>query len=180
MLVILSRFPFTDKSLSDVLSSFGFDDGEVGGEAVTTGRPVDDELEIDDSLSVQDKIVKYLQSDLILHRHIYSLFHALSFLIVDSFYPRLYLVRELAEYGSQLGYTGTVSHLLPLLADIKADAEPVIRQALLEQIPTLALQLQVVWFSFVLSDTLCPIGRERSWGHRHHLDPAPDRCGLGT
>lgn len=52
----------------DVLSSFGFDEGEAGGEAVTTGRPVDDELEIDDSLSVQDKIVKYLQSDLILHR----------------------------------------------------------------------------------------------------------------
>lgn len=52
-----------------MLSSFGLDEGEAGGEAVPNVRPVDDELEIDDSLSVQEKIVKYLQSDLILHRY---------------------------------------------------------------------------------------------------------------
>ena len=57
---------------------------------------------------------------------------------------RLYLVRELAEYGLHLGYEGTVSHLLPMLGDIKADVEPVIRQALVEQIPILAVQLKVI------------------------------------
>ncbi len=56
-----------------MLASFGFEEGEGGSEAITTPRATDDELEIDDTLSVPEKIKKYIQSELILHRYLTKL-----------------------------------------------------------------------------------------------------------
>ncbi|KAL6051210.1 Serine/threonine-protein phosphatase 4 regulatory subunit 1 [Balamuthia mandrillaris] len=103
-------------SMTDVLASFSFE-GEQEEEA--SGE---EELEIDDTLPVLEKIKHYIQSEQILHR--------------------LYLVRELAEYSRLLGYADTREHLLPLLSEIQRDTEPVIRQALVEQIPHIANYLK--------------------------------------
>jgi serine/threonine-protein phosphatase 4 regulatory subunit 1 len=54
---------------------------------------------------------------------------------------RLYLVRELPEFAQQLGCTETQTALVPILLELQQDAEPVIRQALVEQLPSIALQL---------------------------------------
>jgi len=77
-----------------------------------------DELDVDDDLPVEEKIQKYLNSDMILHR--------------------LYLVREIVEYAEDIGYDRTCSSILPFLDQIKKDVEPVIRQAFVEQIPELS------------------------------------------
>jgi serine/threonine-protein phosphatase 4 regulatory subunit 1 len=103
--------------MTDVLSSFGFE-GEEEEEGSHTGE---EGLEIDDSLSALEKINKYMHSDLILHR--------------------LYLVRELAEYAKELGFAEATEKLLPILREIQRDVEPVIRQALVEQIPLIAAYL---------------------------------------
>lgn len=74
----------------------------------------EDELEIDDSLSPIERIKKYTNSDLILHR--------------------LHLVRELCELGVQIGYEDTKVHIIPTLQNLSNDPEAVIRQALAEQL----------------------------------------------
>ncbi len=62
---------------------------------------------------------------------------------------RLYLVRELAEYAKELGTEETKTYLLPILQEIRRDVEPVIRQALVEQVPIIARLLVAVPFPFV-------------------------------
>eukprot|EP01102_Stenamoeba_stenopodia_P000620 TRINITY_DN10595_c0_g1_i1.p1 TRINITY_DN10595_c0_g1~~TRINITY_DN10595_c0_g1_i1.p1 ORF type:complete len:617 (-),score=101.96 TRINITY_DN10595_c0_g1_i1:158-2008(-) len=77
-----------------------------------------DSLAIDDSLSVIDRINKYVNSDRILHK--------------------LHLVRELTDLSQQMGYDDTKRTLGPILTKLQQDTEPVIRQTLAEQIPGIA------------------------------------------
>jgi len=116
MLQLIQLVAKVKDSMTDVLSSLGFT-----GEGEESAGNHEEDLEIDDSLGALDKIKKYIHSDLILHR--------------------LYLVRELSEYAKELGYEEAVSQLLPYFKEIQSDVEPVIRQALVEQIPLIVAYL---------------------------------------
>jgi serine/threonine-protein phosphatase 4 regulatory subunit 1 len=76
-----------------------------------------DEFVIDDSLDTLDRIKLYIKSDLVLHR--------------------LYLVRDLAESAREIGFEATNEHLLPIFEDLKLDPEPPVRQAFVEQLPSI-------------------------------------------
>jgi hypothetical protein len=59
---------------TDLLASLTFEGaGEAGGEAVTGVSRTEDEIEIDDSLPLVEKIKKYMQSEMIIHRFVSSL-----------------------------------------------------------------------------------------------------------
>eukprot|EP01116_Phalansterium_solitarium_P018008 TRINITY_DN4602_c0_g1_i2.p1 TRINITY_DN4602_c0_g1~~TRINITY_DN4602_c0_g1_i2.p1 ORF type:complete len:832 (-),score=188.10 TRINITY_DN4602_c0_g1_i2:411-2906(-) len=75
-------------------------------------------LAFDDDLPILERLQKYFQSDLMLHR--------------------LYLVRQLGEFAVQLGWDATNQHLLHLLNNFSDSTDPGLRQALVEQIPELA------------------------------------------
>jgi len=81
----------------------------------------ENEWDIDDSLPPIEKLRKYIESPLIMHR--------------------LYLVKELGETARAVGYDDTIKELLPLLHRLSEDAEQVIRQASIEQIPDLVAVL---------------------------------------
>eukprot|EP01132_Coremiostelium_polycephalum_P004640 gene4640-5797_t len=74
-----------------------------------------DEFEIDDSLPLIDKIQKYINSDVVLHR-------------------------EFSEVAKQK-YEDVNFTLLPIIEEVVSDIEPVIRQALVEQIPQVTQSL---------------------------------------
>jgi hypothetical protein len=76
------------------------------------------ELVIDDSLPIMDRIKKYIHSDIMLHR--------------------LYLVRSLGDSARQIGFQEAQTHLIPLLEDLMPDPEASLRQALVEQIPDIS------------------------------------------
>lgn len=113
---LVSKVKDSMTDIADMLSSLSFkgEDDDASGNQ-------EEDLEIDDTLGALEKIRRYINSDLILHR--------------------LYLVRELSEYAKEVGYEDTVSQLLPYLKEIQRDVEPVIRQALVEQIPHIAAYL---------------------------------------
>eukprot|EP01120_Amphizonella_sp_Union-15-10_P017402 TRINITY_DN964_c0_g1_i4.p1 TRINITY_DN964_c0_g1~~TRINITY_DN964_c0_g1_i4.p1 ORF type:complete len:787 (+),score=169.29 TRINITY_DN964_c0_g1_i4:71-2431(+) len=50
---------------------------------------------------------------------------------------RLYAIKDLVDVAQQVGFEETSKTLLPMLQDIKCDTDPAIRQALVDQIPTL-------------------------------------------
>eukprot|EP01113_Clastostelium_recurvatum_P025173 TRINITY_DN3026_c0_g1_i2.p1 TRINITY_DN3026_c0_g1~~TRINITY_DN3026_c0_g1_i2.p1 ORF type:complete len:671 (+),score=193.31 TRINITY_DN3026_c0_g1_i2:151-2163(+) len=91
--------------------------GEEGGygEDGMDDRLGFNELEIDEDLTITERIRKYAKSDLVLHR--------------------LYIIREVPEAAQQLGFDETRSNIVPMLEEMANDPEPVVRQALLEQIP---------------------------------------------
>src|SRR3989338_5045425 len=96
------------RRIVDVLSGLGLD-GRSDSE---------DDFAIDESLSIPEKLDRYLQSEQILHH--------------------LYVIREFADYARQLGFEGTVEHLLPVIKRVQADPQPVLRQALVEQMAELS------------------------------------------
>lgn len=77
-----------------------------------------DVLAIDDNLSPIERINKYVNSEVILHK--------------------LHLVRELTDLAQQMGYEDTKKTLRPILSKLLSDGEPVIRQTLVEQLPGIA------------------------------------------
>jgi hypothetical protein len=84
----------------------------------------EEDLEIDDTLGALEKIRRYINSDLILHRYpCLVLPHSLLLSHAQAHAPphtrRLYLVRELSEYAKEVGYEDTVSQLLPYLKEIQ-------------------------------------------------------------
>lgn len=87
----------------------------VGAERLAEGE---ESLEIDDSLSPLERLQKYLTSSLIIHR--------------------LHVVRELAETARWLGYEAALARCVPVLDQLQLEPEPVLRQALAEQLPALA------------------------------------------
>eukprot|EP01114_Cavostelium_apophysatum_P015463 TRINITY_DN4208_c0_g1_i4.p1 TRINITY_DN4208_c0_g1~~TRINITY_DN4208_c0_g1_i4.p1 ORF type:complete len:735 (+),score=145.02 TRINITY_DN4208_c0_g1_i4:69-2273(+) len=83
-----------------------------------SGMDEDDAMEslaIDDSLTMLEKIKKYINSDIMLHR--------------------LYLVRSLADAARQIGYSDSKEHLIPIMELLLTESDPSLRQALVEQIP---------------------------------------------
>ncbi|KAF2075935.1 hypothetical protein CYY_002738 [Polysphondylium violaceum] len=87
-------------------NSFDYDD-----------QGIHNEFEIDDSLPLIDKIQKYVNSELVLHR--------------------LYVVREFSEaIRQQFEQVNLI--LLPIIEEVVGDHEPVIRQALVEQLPVVS------------------------------------------
>eukprot|EP01087_Luapelamoeba_hula_P013806 TRINITY_DN3978_c0_g1_i2.p2 TRINITY_DN3978_c0_g1~~TRINITY_DN3978_c0_g1_i2.p2 ORF type:complete len:268 (-),score=36.75 TRINITY_DN3978_c0_g1_i2:1283-2086(-) len=118
----VSRIKQSILEMTDILATLGLEGGgEAGGEAVSGVSRPEDEFEVDDALPLPEKIQKYLQSEMIIHR--------------------LYLVRELAGYAHLLGTNETQIVVLPVLDELKQDVEPVIRQALVEQLPLIAENL---------------------------------------
>jgi serine/threonine-protein phosphatase 4 regulatory subunit 1 len=95
---------------------FGFSSGDAGydGEEHQEGE-INEDLEIDDDLTVAERIKKYIKSDLVLHR--------------------LYIVRELSEAANSLGFSDARAHVIAAMEDVLQDVEPVVRQALMEQVP---------------------------------------------
>ncbi len=46
-------------------------------------------------------------------------------------------MRDLAESAREIGFEATNEHLLPIFDDLKLDPEPPVRQAFVEQLPSI-------------------------------------------
>lgn len=76
-------------------------------------------LTIDENLPILDRFKKYIRSEIVL--------------------LRLYLIKSLTEYITQLNFLDSINELLPLIEEyILHDPEASVRQALVEQIPFIA------------------------------------------
>lgn len=115
-------------------------DFKIGGLADNSDDDEDDEgLEIDDTLPPLLRLCRYAQSPHILHR--------------------LHVVRELPETAAASSLKDNKERLVPVLAEMSTDAEPVVRQALVEQITPLA-QLYRAGTSFVSVRSLDDTGAQ--------------------
>ncbi|KNC69494.1 hypothetical protein SARC_17994, partial [Sphaeroforma arctica JP610] len=80
-----------------------------------------DEMSIDVSLGTVERLNKYVQSTLFLHR--------------------LYVVKDISESIRTVEYDTVVSDILPVLMQLAADAEPLIREPLMQELPKMAEHL---------------------------------------
>jgi len=78
-------------------------------------------LTIDDSLSIPERIEKYINSEITLHR--------------------IYLIRSLTEYARQLSYEDIIKIIIPLLENLVHDSDVTMKLVLVEQIPDLVSYL---------------------------------------
>ena len=81
-------------------------------------NPTFDDLSIDDNLSQIDRLVRYIKSSIGLQR----LVHA----------------KMISDVSEEVGYETTKELIIPLLADLSIDAEPAVRQHMIEQLSPLA------------------------------------------
>eukprot|EP01112_Ceratiomyxa_fruticulosa_P007078 TRINITY_DN1827_c0_g1_i1.p1 TRINITY_DN1827_c0_g1~~TRINITY_DN1827_c0_g1_i1.p1 ORF type:complete len:649 (-),score=104.29 TRINITY_DN1827_c0_g1_i1:162-2108(-) len=104
---------------NDYLSVIGMqgDDG-FDGEGSGPGMDMPEEFEIDEDLSVLERVRKYAKSDQVLQR--------------------LYIMREMNEAAREVGFDDTRAHIIPVLEEVVTDPEPAVRQCLMEQIPAIS------------------------------------------
>lgn len=100
----------------------------------------DEGLQIDDSLPPLERLQRYLSSTLIIQR--------------------LHVVRSLGETAAAAGPADTERVIIPLLRDIQGDAEPVLRQALAEQIAEVARATPAEAYERVLLGELVRTARQ--------------------
>ena len=113
----------------------------------------DEGLQIDDSLPPLERLQRYISSSLIIQR--------------------LHVVRTLGETALLVGGTDTERVIVPLLRDIQADAEPVLRQALAEQIADVARVVPPEAYERVLLGELVRTARQLTVDSNPQVRPLP-------